>query len=46
MIAIVASFTLYFYVSNRQQKQGIAVLEGLVCSRQVSCVCFYFANCC
>lgn len=32
LIAIVAAFSLYFYVANRQQSKGTKIIEGVVCS--------------
>lgn len=32
MIAIVACFTVYFYISNGKQRRGKVVLEGVVSS--------------
>lgn len=37
MICLVGTFTVYFHMSNRQQKHGKRVLEGLVCN-----VVFFF----
>lgn len=32
MIVIVLIFSAYFYIMNRRQRAGLAVIEGVVCA--------------
>lgn len=35
MILLVAAFTVYFYIVNRQQARGMKTIEGVVSSKKV-----------